>query len=100
PADASNPLPVPHELTAGNHFLILIATVALVVIALIAIFMFKDRKSQTWLSLLGLLLAIGTLALYFVQMQKLQNTTLALWCVLPVVTAAAFFMAIKGIRKD
>lgn len=88
------------EMTAGNSFLPLILTIASIVISTITIFMFKERKMQMKLCFLGLLISIGILTVYILEMQKLISGTPALWALLPVLVMISYFMAFRNIRKD
>lgn len=88
------------ELDAASNFFILILTIASVAISFISIFMFKDRKMQMRLCILGLVMAIVILVLYVLGMNKLIKPTPALWVILPVATVAGYLMAYKGIRSD
>ena len=88
------------EMTAGNDFLPLILTIATIVISTITIFMFKERKMQMKLCVLGFLISIGILTVYILKMQKLISGTPALWALLPVVVIISYFMAFRNIRKD
>lgn len=88
------------ETTAGNNFFTLILTIASAIISTITIFMFKDRSMQIKLCLLGLLIAIGILALYILDMNKLISGTPAIWALLPAVVILGYFMAFYNIRKD
>lgn len=88
------------QLTAGSNFIILLLTIACVGIAAVTIFLYKDRKLQIKLCLLGLLLSLLTIVLYFMDMRKLLSSTPALWAILPLAVIIGFFMAIRGIRKD
>jgi Domain of unknown function (DUF4293) len=90
----------PTEIIAGSSFFTLILTIASVGISFITIFMFKDRKMQIKLCLLGILIAIIILVLYFMGMRKLISSTPALWAILPLAVIASYFMAFKGIRSD
>lgn len=87
-------------LDAGSNFFTLILSIASIGLSTVTIFMFKDRKMQMRLCLLGLVLAITTLVVYIMQMKKLVTSTPALWAVLPVAVIAGYFMAFRGIRKD
>jgi len=88
------------ELIAGKDFFILLLTIASVCLSIVTIFLFKDRKLQIKLCLLGLLVSIGTLVLYFLGLKKLIASTPALWAILPVAVIIGFFMAFRGIQKD
>ncbi|MBN8674964.1 MAG: DUF4293 domain-containing protein [Chitinophagales bacterium] len=91
---------VAEDLDAASNFFLLIMTGASVILSVITIFMFKDRKLQIQLCLLGIVLSIGILAVYIVQMQKFEKSTLALYCILPFVVLISYFMAFRGVRKD
>ncbi len=88
------------EVIAGNNFFTLILTIASIGLSTITIFLFKDRKLQIKLCILGLLISIGVLVLYFLDMQKLIGSTPALWAVLPLIVIISYYLAFSSIRKD
>src|SRR5258705_8740591 len=88
------------EIIAGNNFFTLILTVVTIGISVVTIFMFKDRKMQMKLCLLGLLVSVLILVLYFLNMKKIISATPALWSILPVAVIAGYYMAFRNIRKD
>lgn len=88
------------EIIAGGNFFTLILSIASIGLSFVTIFMFKDRKVQMRLCLVGLLIAIGLLILYFLEMKKLISPTPALWVILPVANIIGHYMAFRGIRKD
>jgi len=55
---------------------------------------------QIKLCLLGLLIAIGILTLYILEMNKLISGTPAIWALLPALVIIGYFMAFRNIRKD
>ncbi|MFZ1264626.1 MAG: DUF4293 family protein [Chitinophagaceae bacterium] len=85
---------------AGSTFFLLIITGASLVLSTVILFLYKDRKLQMKLCLLGLLLAVGIILLYILEIKKLTNTTLALYCILPFLIPAGYFLAFRNIRKD
>lgn len=85
---------------ASNHFLLLILTGITIVISGATIFLYKDRKLQMKLCLLGLVVAAGILIFFVLQMNKLGKATLALYSILPVLVIAGYIMAYRGILKD
>lgn len=87
-------------LDAGSTFFLLIFTGISLIFSTAIIFLFKDRKLQMKLCLLGILLAVLILFLYILEMKKLTNTTLALYCILPFLIPAGYFLAFRNIRKD
>ena len=90
----------PAEVVAGSNFFILLLTIASIAISSITIFVFKSRKQQLWLCLLGMLVAGLLIFLYIIQMNKLIKPTLALFCILPFAILAGNFLAFRNIRKD
>jgi hypothetical protein len=87
-------------LKAGSDFLLLIATGASLVLSAVTIFLYKDRKLQWKLCLVGIVLAAVIILLYIMQMQNLTKTTIALTAVLPFAILIGYYMAFRGIRKD
>jgi hypothetical protein len=90
----------PAEIDAGSRFFILLLTIASIAISTIAIFLFKNRKQQQWLCLLGVLIAGLLIFLYILEMNKLIKPTLALFCILPFAMLVGYFLAFRNIRKD
>lgn len=88
------------QVDAGSNFFTLILSIASIGISTVTIFMFKDRKLQMKLCLLGIVISVATLVLYILNAKKLASFTPALWAVLPVAVIAGYFMAWRNIRKD
>lgn len=89
------------DLEGGSNLFILLITGIVIVIALIAIFLFKDRKTQLKTSIAGLLLSIILLALYFTEVGKFEpGGHFTLTCIFALLIPASFFMACRGIYKD
>lgn len=88
------------ELNASSHFLLLVFSGAVALLALITIFLYKDRKLQMRLCLLGILLSVVVIVIYIMQMQEFEKNTLALFSILPFLALAGFFMAFRSIRSD
>jgi DMSO reductase anchor subunit len=88
------------ELFASSNFLLLILTWGLALLAGITIFLYKDRKLQSWLCILGILMAIGVIIIYILQREKFETSTLALFSILPFLTLTGFILAYQGVRKD
>ena len=89
-------------LNATFNIWILIVTIALVCIALIDIFLYKNRKLQGRLAFLGILLSLLNIFLYlkeihrFVENQGSHTITSVFVFMIPVF----FFLAMRGIYKD
>ena len=88
------------EIKAGSDFLLLIATGASLILSGAIIFLYKDRKLQIKLCLLGLLISVAIVVLYIFQLNKLTTSTLALFSILPFIIVISYYMAFRNIRKD
>ncbi len=89
-------------LTATFSFWILILTIAVICIAAIDIFLYKNRKLQGRLAILGLLFSLLNIFLYlkeihrFVENQGSHTITSVFVFVIPIL----FFLAWRGIYRD
>jgi peptidoglycan/LPS O-acetylase OafA/YrhL len=91
----------PHvELNGQHNIPLLILTVITGTIAAVCIFLFKNRKLQQRLCLVGLLLQLGCLAIYFTKIKEFTQGNFALWSVLSFAVVIFYIMAIAGINKD
>ena len=88
------------ELNGGSTFFLLILTGASLLIAAIAIFLFKDRKTQVKLTITGTLVAATLLALYFLQVKKFTSGNFALTAIFVFAILIGYIMATRGILKD
>jgi len=70
------------------------------ILSTVIIFLFKNRKQQIWLCLLGILVAGLLIFLYVLEMNKLIKPIPALTSVLPLFILIGYFMAFRNIRKD
>jgi hypothetical protein len=85
---------------AGSNFFLLVLTGASILISLITIFLYKDRKMQLRLCYVGIVIAFLLLILYIIEMRKLMSPTLALSCVFVLAVLVGYIMAARGIWKD
>ena len=86
--------------TVMNHWALIIALLSLYIV-----FLYKKRKLQMRLTMLGMLLTVGYLIYYMVEAVKLTNALQASYgfkfaLALPIITIILFFMARRAIRKD
>lgn len=88
------------ELEAGSNFFLLILTAVSILVALVAIFLFKDRKTQLKVAIAGVVLSAVLLLLYFLQVKNFEKGNFALTCVFPVAVFIGYIMAARGIWKD
>ena len=90
----------PETLVAGTNFFLLVGTVAVALLSLITIFLYKNRKLQFRLCLLALLLQIGCIALYFSLASSLSNGVMALWSLFSFAVPLLLILAARGIYRD
>src|SRR4029078_13184781 len=83
----------------GSTLFLLIATVAALIIALITIFLFKDRKLQLRLCVVGIVISLSIIFLYYNEIRKLSGS-ISLSCIFVFLIPVAFIMAARGIWHD
>jgi hypothetical protein len=88
------------SLDGGSSLFLLILTGLSVILAAIAIFLFRDRKTQFKLAVGGILLSIIILVLYLVEVRKFETGNFALTSLLTIAMLAGFVLAARGIRAD
>lgn len=88
------------DLTATDNIWLMLLAGAVVVLSLLAIFLFRDRKLQLQLTFAGLLLSIGLLALFYYYTLSFETGGIALTALLSLGIIIGFFFALKGIRDD
>ena len=86
-------------LNAGSTFFLMVLTGASILLSVITLFLYKDRKLQLRLCLAGIGLAILILVLYFVEMKKLTGS-ISLWAIFVFAIPIGFIMAARGIHHD
>jgi membrane-bound ClpP family serine protease len=89
---------IPVTALTGN--IVLMVTSVIGGAALIAIFLYKDRKVQFRITLITLLLSILNIVLYFIEIEKFAQGNLALTSVVTFAIPVFIFLAVRGIRKD
>jgi hypothetical protein len=99
---AGLPEPPYVQLTGMSNWMLLSATIAMALIALISIFLFKNRTIQLRVALVGLLLSVGLIFLYYKETRAFLpgKGTLDLTALVVMVVPFMFFLAIRGIYKD
>ena len=88
------------ELEGGSNFFLLIVTGLSILISVIAIFMYKDRKTQFKLAIGGIMVAVILLVLYFSQLKKNATGNFALTADLVLAILIGYIMAARGRGKD
>lgn len=92
--------PALYELNARSASLLMVSTIAVGVLALVSIFLFKQRGTQRWLCILGILVQLVLLFLYYNETTGFVKGNYSLTALLQVLVLLAFVMAIRGINKD
>lgn len=95
-------------LTIGNDFLAIILAAVSILLSLVTIFRYKNRKSQLSFTWLNILVCIALQAWLFVRINnetgkpELANVSGHYWIglFLPLITLLLLFFARGGIRKD
>ena len=87
-------------LTATFNILILIITIALICLAVIDIFLYKNRKLQARLAILAFILSVLNIFLYYKQTLRFIVGNYDLTAVLTIAIPVFFFLAFRGIFKD
>ena len=88
------------DLNAGTTVWFSILTVLTAALALLTIFLYKNRKLQLRLTYLGIFLTAVLLTLYFIEMGHFNTGTIALWAVFYFAILVCFILAARGILKD
>ncbi len=88
------------ELDGGSTFFLVVFTGASLILSLITIFLFKDRKLQLKLCFAGIGVSVLTLIFYFVEMKKFDSGSISLSCLFAFANIAGYIMAARGIWKD
>jgi hypothetical protein len=89
-----------HELNATTTLLLMITTIAIGVLALVNIFLFKKRTLQLRLCVLGILLEAVLIFLYYREVSTFLKGTYSLTALLHSIIVLAFFLSARAISKD
>jgi uncharacterized membrane protein len=77
-----------------------IITVLAAVVAVVAIFLFKNRKLQMGVTGFAMGLSAALLGLYLFETQQFINGSVSPWSILYFAILVCLFMAYRGIKKD
>jgi drug/metabolite transporter (DMT)-like permease len=88
------------SLLASSNILILILTVAIFMAAVIAIFLFKNRKLQLRIILVTFLVSLLNIFLYYRETQKFVNGEYSITATLTIAIPIFLLLAARGIYKD
>lgn len=94
------------EFLLADNFLLVILIIALGALAILCIFLFKNRKLQFRLSVLGVIFSVAFLFIEYLKVEEFKETNKILsgsyqvGALLPIVMIIFFILAAKGIYKD
>lgn len=89
------------ELTGSTGgFLLLVLSVAVALLSVVSIFLFKNRKLQMRLALAGLVTQLAVLFFYFQQVATFTEGNYTLTSIFSFVIPVFLVLAVLGIRKD
>ncbi|HSU27434.1 MAG TPA: DUF4293 family protein, partial [Chitinophagaceae bacterium] len=84
----------------GSSFFLVVFTAAALILAGIAVFLYKDRKLQLKLCYAGIGLSALLIIIYFTQIKKFQTGSVSLSCLFVFAILGGFIMAARGIWHD
>src|SRR5215218_937889 len=88
------------DLNARTTLWFTILTIVSAALALITIFMYKNRKLQLRLTYLGIFVTAILLTLYCIEVVHFNTGTIALWAIFYFAILVCFILAARGILKD
>lgn len=88
--------------SAQNNLLLLILTAGVALLALISIFLYKNRKLQFRLTVISLIVSLVNLVLFILETKKFvpEQSSYNVTSLLAVVVPIFLFLAVRGIRRD
>ena len=89
-----------HQLNGTENLTLMIPTIALGMLSLITIFLFKSRPTQLWLSLVAIVLDLVLIFLYYRATKDFTKGDYAITAVLHIVIIVSLVLASRGINKD
>jgi len=90
----------PMEFTAKESIFVLVLNVAVAVLSLVNIFLYKNRKLQLKLSVTAIVVSILSIVLCFLSVRTSVSGGLALTAVVYFIIPVLLFLAARGINKD
>lgn len=89
-----------HQLNGTDNILLMIVTIALGILTLISIFLYKNRILQLRLCIAGILLDLLLLYLYYRAIQHFTKGEYAITAAAHVIIIISLIFAASGINKD
>ena len=88
------------DLNAASGLLLIIFAAATGIGSFIAIFLYKDRKTQLRIAIAALLLSVLSLVIYFTQIKNFTSGQLTFTAIIAFLVPIFLLLAAKGIWKD
>ena len=88
------------DLDARTTVWFTILTVLSAALAVVTIFLYRNRKLQLRLTYLGLFITAVLLTLYFIETSHFNKGVISLWAVFYFAILVCFILAARGILKD
>ncbi|HRQ51723.1 MAG TPA: DUF4293 family protein [Agriterribacter sp.] len=87
-------------LSAVSSLFLITLALAAGLVALIAVFLYKNRPMQQKLCFTGLLLFMISAVLYYMQIKSFAEGAFSLWSVFYFLIPVCFILAMRGIYRD
>jgi hypothetical protein len=87
------------DIDGATSLFLLVFTGASMILSLVTIFLFKDRKLQIRLCLIGIAVSILILLFYWLEIKNVKGT-ISLTALFALAIPVSYFMAFRGIRAD
>ena len=89
------------ELYALSNIILMLVTAAVAILALVTIFLYKNRSQQRILCFINLILSFGLITLYFYyKSEKYAGGNIALTSIFTFLIPVFLVLAIRGINSD
>jgi hypothetical protein len=95
-----NEMSVFAELEAGSNLFLLLLTGISLLLAVVTIFLFKERKKQLKFAIAGIVISVILLVIYITQLKNFTNGHFALTAVFVLGIPLGYILAARGIWKD
>jgi hypothetical protein len=88
------------NLNAGTTFPLMALTGIAIILGVIALFMYKNRKSQLKLCIFGAVISAFLIILYFLEKKQFKSGSVSISAIFAFAMVIGFIMAARGVWKD
>jgi hypothetical protein len=88
------------EMDGASNFFLLALTGISILLSVITIFLYRERKKQLKFAIAGAILALIILIIYISGISSYQQGNLSFTCLFVLATLAGYILAARGIWKD